>query len=71
MKGSNLTCNLASSQNKGLSEQQRRASWLQTGPSPLLDAEQQAGDSQSQKARGNLSPRDWNPPPNCEQAPSC
>ena len=27
-------------------------------PIPLLEAERQAGDSKSQKARGNLSPRD-------------
>ena len=48
------------SQNKGLSNHQRRASWLRTGPAPLPppEAERQAGDSQSWKARDNLSPRD-------------
>ena len=35
---------------------QRRASQLWTGP-PLLEAERQAGGSQSHKSRGNLSPR--------------
>jgi len=34
MKSSNLRHTLASSQNKGLSEYQRTASWLQTGPFP-------------------------------------
>ena len=33
-KSSNLTHSLVGSQNKGLSEYNRRASWLQTGPSP-------------------------------------
>jgi len=55
-----LRYSLALSQNKGLSNHQRRASRLQTGPSPLPppEAERQAGDSQSWKARENLSPRD-------------
>ena len=67
-----LTCILAQSQNRGLSEYQRRASWLHTGPSPLPcpllhapspsppEEERQTGDSQSWKSRGcccNLSPR--------------
>ena len=49
----------ACSQNKGLSEYQRRAS--QGGANFLPqqpEAERQAGDSQGQKVRGNLSPRD-------------
>ena len=36
-----------------MSKYQRRASWLQTGPFPPPEAERQAGDSKSQKARGN------------------
>ena len=47
-------------QNKGLSEYQRRLSQLQTAH-PLLEAGRQAGDSQSQKARGKLGPRDGIP----------
>ena len=45
--------------NKRLSEYQRRASWLLTGPS-LLEAERQVCYSQSWKVRGcrNLGPRD-------------
>ena len=35
----------------------------------MLEAEKQVCNSQSQKARGNLGPRDWHPPSNCEQAP--
>ena len=49
-----------SSQNKRLSEYQRRDSWLQIDPcSP--EAERQACNSQSWKARGcyNLDPRDY------------
>ena len=40
-KGSNLTHSLACSQNKGLCEYQRRASWLLTGP--FLPRGRQAG----------------------------
>ena len=58
VKGSNLMWSQAHSQNKGLSEYQRRASWLQTGPLPQLEAERQVGNSHSQKAKGNLGPRD-------------
>ncbi|XP_069451110.1 putative uncharacterized protein encoded by LINC00612 [Ovis canadensis] len=61
---------LACSQNKGLSEYQRTASQLCTAspqppPPPPLEAERQACDSRSQKARGCcvLEPRDWHPPP--------
>ena len=63
-------CSLACSQNKGLSKYQRRASQLHTGPSPSMEAERQACNSHSWKARGNLGSRDQHPPPNCEQAPS-
>ena len=62
MKSSNLRHSLTSSQNEGLHEYQRRASWLWSSPSlppnPLPEAERQARDNQSQKARGNLGPRD-------------
>ena len=54
-KISNLRHSWACSQNKGLSEYQRRASQLRTGPSPC---QRQVGDSQNRKARGNLGPRD-------------
>ena len=57
VKDSNLTRSLAGSQKKGLSKYQRRASQLPTGSSPVLEAERQAGDSQSRKARGTLCPR--------------
>ena len=40
-----------------IEESQRRASWLRTGPSPRR-RQRQAGDCQSQKATGNLGPRD-------------
>ena len=56
-KSSNLKHSLAHSQNKGLSEHQRRASQLWICP-PLLEAERQAGDSQRWKARGYRGPRD-------------
>ena len=58
VKGSNLTCSLVCSQNKGLSKYQRRARQLCTGPFPTPEAERQVWDSQSRKARGNLGPRD-------------
>ena len=53
------------SQNKGLSEYQRRASQLQTSPSPARD--KQAGGSQSWK--GAIAAPERHPPPNCKQAP--
>ena len=53
MKSSNLRHSLAGLQNKGMSEYQRRASWLQNGP-PTPSRRQRG----SQKARGNLGPRD-------------
>ena len=55
-KSSNLKHCQACSQNKGLSEYQRRASWLQTGPSPTRPRE--AGGRQPEPERGTLSPRD-------------
>ena len=73
-KGSKLTRSLADSQSKGFSGYQRRVRRLRTALSPtrpLRGAQRQACDSQSRKARGNLGPRDWPPPPSCEQAPSC
>ena len=68
-----LTRSLALSQNKGLSEYQRRASWLHIGPSPPARG-REAGVQQPDpegKGSSNLDPRDWHPPPNGEQAPSC
>ena len=47
-------------QNKGLSEYQRRVSRLRTAHPPP-EAGRQAGDSQSQKERGKLGPRDGIP----------
>ena len=56
MKSSNLRHSLAGLQNKGMSEYQRRASWLQTGPSPTRDRE--AGGGQPELERGNRGPRE-------------
>ena len=56
MKSSDLRNSLAGSQTKGLSEYQRRVSWLETSPFSIRGRE--AGNSQSWKARGNLGPRD-------------
>ena len=61
---------LARSPNRGLSEHQKRASQLQTGPSPAGGREagvwhpEPEGEGQSRHQRRH-------PPPNCEQAPSC
>ena len=55
-KSSNLRHCQAHSQNKGLSEYQRRVSWLQTGPSPTRGRE--AGGGQPEPERGNLGPKD-------------
>ena len=68
MKSSNLRHSLSHSQNKGLSNTRGELANCGLAHSQL-EAERQAGNSQSQDARGNLGPRD--PPPNCEQAPSC
>ena len=56
-KISNLRHSLACSQNKGLSEYQRRASQVWTAHLPARGREA-GSDSQSQKARGSLGPRD-------------
>ena len=55
-KNSNLRHYQACSQNKGLSEYQRRASWLRTRPSTAGGRE--AGGQQPEPERGNLSPWD-------------
>ena len=55
-KSPNLRHCQACSQNKGLSEYQRRASQLWTGPFPTRGRE--AGGGQPEPERGNLSPRD-------------
>ena len=55
-KISNLRHSWACSQNKGLTEYQRRASWLRTGPCPTGGRD--AGGLQPEPERGNLSPRD-------------
>ena len=58
MKSSNLRRSVACSQGKGLSKHQRRDSRLQINPSLPPGVDRQVGDSQSQKAKGNLGPRD-------------
>ena len=55
-KSSNLRHCQAHSQNKGLSEYQRRVSQLHTGPSPTRGRE--AGGGQPEPERGNLGPKD-------------
>ena len=70
MKGSDLGDCWARSQNKGLSEYQRRASWLWTSPSPTRGRE--AGGRQTElEGEGQTQPQRWHPLPNCKQAPSC
>ena len=56
MKISNLRHSWACSQNKGLSEYQRRAGRLWTGPCPAGGRE--AGGRPPELERGNLGPRD-------------
>ena len=56
MKSSNLRHFPASSQNKGVSEYQKRASQQGTGPSPIGGRE--AGRQQAEPASGDLGPRD-------------
>ena len=51
-----MTLTAGSTQNKGLSEYQRRASHLWTGPSPVGGRE--AGGWQPEPERDNLGPRD-------------
>ena len=63
---------LASSQNKGLSGYQRRASWLCAGPSSTGGRE--AGLRQPETEDKGLlqsQPQRWHLPQNCEQTPSC
>ena len=55
VKSPNLRHRQACSQNKGLSEFQRRASRLQTFPSPARDKQ---AEGQPEKERGNCSPRE-------------
>ena len=70
-KGSNLMCNLALSQNKGLREHQRKASRLHTGPSPTTGG-REAGEPQPElEGKGQSQPQRWHPPATCEQALSC
>ena len=66
-----LTHSLAHSQNKGLSECQKRASWLSVGPSPVGDREADMWQTQLE-GKGLLQswPQGWHLPPNCEQVPS-
>ena len=59
MRSSNLRYCQACSENKELSEYQRRVSWLQNGPSPTRGME--AGGQQPESERGKLSPRDGIP----------
>ena len=56
MKSPNPRQCWARSQNKGLSEYQRRASRLQTGPSPTEVRE--TGRQQAERERDKLRPRD-------------
>ena len=56
VKSSNLRHFRARSQNKGVSEYQKRARQLGTGPSPIGGRE--AGRQQPEPASGNLGPRD-------------
>ena len=63
-KGSNLMCNLALSQNKGLREHQRKASHLRTSPSPTTGG-REAGEPQPElEGKGQSRPQRWHPPPN-------
>ena len=56
-KSSNLRHSLACSQNKGLSNYQRRASCLRTGPSPCWRLRGRQGTARA-RSKGNLGPRD-------------
>jgi len=66
-KSPNLRHCQAYSNNKGLSEYQRRSRWLQVGPSPTGDREAGAGKPEE---RGKLGP-ERHPLLSCKQAPSC
>ena len=65
-KGSNLMHSLALSQNKGLSDTNGELARCTQVPPPPQEAERQASDSQSWKAKGYsiLSPRNQHPPTN-------
>ena len=69
MKSPNLRYCLACSQNKGLREYQRRASWLHTSPSPTGSMEGRHAVARVRKEQTWL--QRWHPLPNCEQASSC
>ena len=56
MKSPNLRNCQARSKNKGLSEYERRARWLQISPSPTGDRD--AGGGQPELERGKLGPRE-------------
>ena len=65
---------LTRSQNKELRKPKESSSAAYSTPRPcppLLEAEREVCDSQSQKARGNLGPRDQHLLADHEQAPSC
>ena len=70
-KSSNLRRHLACSQNKGLSKYPKKASGLQTGPSPPTGGREAGGQQPEPEGKRQSQPQRWNPPPNCEQAPSC
>ena len=59
MRSSNLRHYQACSENKELSEYQRRVSWLRNSPSPTRGRE--AGEQPPEPERGKLSPRDGIP----------
>ena len=65
-----LRHNLVCSQNKGVSEYQKRASQLRTGHSPR---QRQRGRwaKPEPEGEGQSRPQSQHPPSNCEQAPSC
>ena len=69
VKGSNLMWSQAHSQNKGLSEYQRRASQLHTGPFVPRGGEVGLGQPEPE-GKGLLQSQlqRWHLPPNCEQA---
>jgi len=59
MRSSNLRHCQACSENKELSEYQRRVSWLRNSPAPTRGRE--AGEQPPEPERGKLSPRDGIP----------
>ena len=62
-KSSNLRHSLACSQNKGLSNYQRRARGLRTGPSPCWRLRGRQGTART-RSKGQFRPQRWDPPPN-------